>query len=289
MYEELYTPLPDVTPYWKRLRLDPPTAPDRKTLDAIIFAHQCEIPFENLDTTEFGLPISLAPADIYEKLLLQSRGGCCFELNGLFNNLLTACGYDAVPCLGRSAMGTDYVQPIMHRGTLVRMDGQTLFCDVGFGGPMPAGALPLVDGGVFTLRGQSFRIERQGGPWWLISYFRGGADADLEHDEPWPILVFSETPSDPVDFVPLSHFSATHPNSVLSWRRTVNRRTPTGSVNIKNDVLTLVDGKEKFTKKVESEDEFHRLLKEHFGIVLPSKEEAEAAAAERAAARRKSA
>ena len=52
------------------------------------------MPFENLDVIR-KVPIYLNLQRIYEKIVSRKRGGYCYELNGLFNWLLTELGYDA--------------------------------------------------------------------------------------------------------------------------------------------------------------------------------------------------
>src|SRR5271157_4958068 len=38
-------------------------------------------------------PIRLEPPLLYEKIVVRRRGGFCYELNGLFSQLLTALGF----------------------------------------------------------------------------------------------------------------------------------------------------------------------------------------------------
>ena len=110
MYEELYEDLPDVDRYWERLGLDRPKSPLTKDdLDRIIFAHQCSIPFENLDVCDYHRPISLGIPDLFEKIVAGKRGGYCFELNALFDALLKDAGVETMPCLGRSLKDRGYV------------------------------------------------------------------------------------------------------------------------------------------------------------------------------------
>lgn len=54
MYEELYRPLPDVNAYLERLNISKGDVCDEAYLDALVTAHQCEIPFENMDVMKKG-------------------------------------------------------------------------------------------------------------------------------------------------------------------------------------------------------------------------------------------
>ncbi|MEG0665370.1 arylamine N-acetyltransferase family protein [Gordonibacter sp.] len=267
MYEELYVALPAVDRYWERLGLAPAAGqPDAALLDRIIGAHQSSIPFDNLDVCDFHLPVSLGIPDLFEKIIVGTRGGYCFELNALFDAFLTEVGFEVAPCMARSLKDYGYLQPVMHRGALVTLNGRRLYCDVGYGGPLPACALPLEDGALVTSCGQVFRVDAAAGSWWHISYC-GSVESDVERPAT-PVLAFLDQPLDTVDFVPLSHFASTHPNSVFTQRRMVNRRTDDGNVSITADQFTQVGaaGKEQWT--ISGEEEFRALLAQHFGIVL---------------------
>lgn len=271
MYEELYETLPDVGLYWARLGMEPPVgAPSRELLDSIVQAHQRRIPFENLDICDGHRVPSLGIRDLFNKIIAGQRGGFCFELNALFSELLASAGFNAQPCIARSLKDYGYVQPIMHRGTIVTVNDQRLYCDVGYGGPMPACCIPLKDGARVESCGQVFLLKDCGDTWWHIFYCGSAAKSAAEPAvEPVPVLAFQDSPMNPVDFVPLSHFCATHPNSVFTQRRMVNRRTENGNVSITADQFTQVTPEGKATTTIESDEEFRSLLKEYFGIVLP--------------------
>lgn len=97
MYEELYRPLPDVNAYLERLNISKGDVCDEAYLDALVTAHQCEIPFENMDVMK-KRTISLAVEDLFDKIIRRKRGGYCFELNSLFCHLLKALGFEAHGC-----------------------------------------------------------------------------------------------------------------------------------------------------------------------------------------------
>lgn len=307
MFEELYEPLPDPGRYWERLRIDPSTLScSRTALDRIVFAHQCAIPFENLDACEYHVPISLGIGDLFDKIILGNRGGYCFELNALFAALLAEAGFSVAPCYARSLKNRGYVQPVAHRGTIVTIEGRKLFCDVGYGGPMPACALPLEDGFEVSSCGQTFRIERIEGPWWRILYCgrSGAADeasseekqvvragvrpeggaaagdsqaargdaAEQAHEaaaQPEGVLAFMDVAQYEVDFVALSLYCSTHPNSIFTQQRMLNRRTETGNVSITADRFLRLDNGAKEQRIIESDDEFRQLAETYFGIELP--------------------
>ena len=58
----------------------------KKVLKNLQKAHLLNVPFENLDVHN-SIPIILDIENIYQKVVLQNRGGFCYELNGLFYEL----------------------------------------------------------------------------------------------------------------------------------------------------------------------------------------------------------
>ena len=80
--------------------------PDVDTLRLLTERHLQHIPFENLSMHTSSSPskhptIAMTTEELIEKLLVQRRGGCCLELNGLFAELLENIGFEAVrlvPC-----------------------------------------------------------------------------------------------------------------------------------------------------------------------------------------------
>src|SRR5688500_2747081 len=97
--------------YAERIGLDGPRAPTTDTLERVCFQHTTHIPFENLDIHRGnGIPISLEPAAIFEKLVASKRGGYCFEHNTLLLEVLRALGFSARPLAAR-VLGGGIVRP----------------------------------------------------------------------------------------------------------------------------------------------------------------------------------
>ena len=94
--------------------------------------HVQHIPFENLDVIR-RVPIYLNLQSIYEKIVNRKRGGYCYELNGLFNWLLTELGYDAHLVAATVLRPTgEWAKADTHAAIIVQLD-QPYLIDVGFG------------------------------------------------------------------------------------------------------------------------------------------------------------
>ena len=77
----------NISEYLARINYSKSAQPDSKTLHALQLAHMQNIPFENLDIG-LGRKINLDLESLWEKIVINKRGGFCYELNGLFACLL---------------------------------------------------------------------------------------------------------------------------------------------------------------------------------------------------------
>lgn len=72
-----------LTDYLKRIGYRGQTNPDLSTLTALMSAQLQSVPFENTEVQAGRIP-SMIPEEITEKIVTNSRGGYCYEVNGLF-------------------------------------------------------------------------------------------------------------------------------------------------------------------------------------------------------------
>ncbi|MGI6007033.1 MAG: arylamine N-acetyltransferase family protein [Ruminococcus sp.] len=260
MYEELYRELPDAKEYLKRLKIEKKEVCDEGYLDALVTAHQCEIPFENLDVMG-KKTVSLAVEDLFEKVIRRKRGGYCFELNSLFCHLLNTLGFKADGCRSRILRGKDYLPPVLHRGNLVRLDDGLYYCDVGYGGPQPGASVKVEDGYEKMIAGRVFRVQKADDYWWTL--YR-------QMEEGWEaVMQFTAMPQSEVDFVPINYYCSTHPDSVFVQRYMLNRRLQNGSISLVGDVFARTEDGVKTEEKVKDRERFLELAEKEFGIPNP--------------------
>ena len=265
MYEELYESIPDPDAYLRRLRMPRPGALNREYLNRLVYAHQRYVVFENLDPFVYHRPVSLGIRDLYEKLIVRGRGGFCFELNALLTQLLRDLGYQAYGCMARILRNKDFIPPVLHRGILIRLPEQLYFCDVGYGGPMPPGAIAVEEGAELKARGESYWMERADEIWWTVSRLTSAA---LEEKG----IQFYTVPQREVNFLPLSGYCAHSPDSVFTQKLFLNRRTEGGSVNILGDVFTRVEQGAETKSRIRGREDLLHIIKTEFDIDLSGEE-----------------
>ena len=97
-------------------------------------SHQLTVPFENLDVF-MGKHIILNTDLLYEKIVLEKRGGWCCELNGLFAWLLQKLGFDVtlISCSHYNALIDKFDSIFDHLALLVNLENVQYLVDVGYG------------------------------------------------------------------------------------------------------------------------------------------------------------
>lgn len=272
MFMTMCSKIPDVSRYLSRIHIEGygeqgHSILSREFLDELIYRHQCSVPFENIEIYDDKQVPSLEIEDLYDKIVLRNRGGYCFELNALFHALLVELGFDAYPCLTQEWETTP--QPPVHQGTVVKLDNELLYCDVGFGGPIPAWAFKIEDGYRETRYGDTFKFDKIDEWYWMLSRCKKLESPTGEKDQ------FSDAkhltvclfPQAPVNFIAPNFYCATLENSYFTEQRLVNLKTDTGHLSITNMQFKKRDGSEVYTEELQSQESLNRVLKEYFSIV----------------------
>ncbi|MFI6099058.1 arylamine N-acetyltransferase [Lentzea sp. NPDC051213] len=190
--------------------------------------HLLSVPFENL-YTHMDIRIVLEIPWLHDKVVVQRRGGFCYELNGLFAELLRHLGHH-VDLLAARTFGKDgqLGPPFDHLTLLV--DG-TWLCDVGFG------ALSL-----HPLRWDS--REEQEDPAGFFRLIDHGDDVDVHHGD-LPRFRVERRPRELADFASTCWWQQTAPESAFCKGPMATIATPDGRMTVtdKKWVLTKRGGK----------------------------------------------
>ncbi len=260
MNDGAYLPLPDLDAYLDRIGISKAEDPTPDFLDKLIYAHQCTVPFENLDVYEKHLEPSLAIPDLFDKIVTRKRGGYCFEMNGLFVALLKAAGFDVYPGMARVFLRPDPHPILSHRVSIVRFSNTLRVADVGFGGPMPGFAPIIADGFTRTEHGQTFTIRAHSEHWWDVRYTNSDGVESV-------VLRICTVPSEESDFLALSYFQSQWPESTFRTRRLANIRTECGSRSLINSSYTEHNNGDVTTRELADDSSIDQVLSEKFGIV----------------------
>src|SRR5262245_26549659 len=118
--------------YLRRIFYHSGLEPTPETLRKIHLSHMLRVPFENLDI-HLNRLIELNVDSFFQKIVQNNRGGFCYELNGLFAELLKSLGYSVTLLSARVTRADGSFGPDFdHMTLLVELD-QRWIADVGFG------------------------------------------------------------------------------------------------------------------------------------------------------------
>ncbi len=254
--------------YLDRLDAEWFSGPTKASLDELVYAHQTHIPFSTVDLHRAQAAPDLATDAVFDKVISRGRGGYCFELNKLFEEFLRSLGYDARPVLSRVVRGREERMPINHRGMIVSLGSELYSVDVGFGGPMPAGALQLMEDVEQNMRGDTFIAARANHAWWKIDRITK-AEHDL-HDDGLSArrqteLELCTAPVEDMDFAALNEYCS-RPGTLFRDHELVNLRTDNGYRGYRDGVLTLRENGNKTVLELGTRANRDAALEESFGI-----------------------
>lgn len=253
----------NIPQYLERIQYREPLKLDANTLRGLELAHMMTVPFENLDIA-LKRPIKIDEESLWNKLVVQKRGGFCYELNGLFAWLLKQVGFEVTYLNARvfnseGILGIDFD----HLALLVQIPGQPgrWLADVGFGDSFME---PLdLDDRTEQMQGlRSYRLEQisDGYIVWQRNY-----------DGSWERHYFFDLQPHkfPEEYESACHYHQTSAESSFTRSSIISRATSDGRVSLEDGRLLLTVNGQRTNRPLESDDEYHALLKGFFGIILP--------------------
>ena len=253
MFEGVHDRIPDVPAYLRRIGIAGVPEPTRENLDRLIYAHLTHVPYENLSyCIEKKCPDLTIPA-LFDKIVTRGRGGYCFELNGLFYALLLELGYDAYPVACRMWLGLGQL-PVGHRASIVTIDGEKYFADVGTSGMAGLCAVPYRGESRYGVRIAVNGRERE------VRRVKDGEDA--------AVISYVDSYFDPVDFIPLNYYCAVGPAAADRPDPVVNLTTEDGACSIDGGVFKIHENGNTTERRIENVEMLRDILKRYFSIVL---------------------
>ena len=253
----------DIFLYLERIGYTEPIRPDGQTLRGLHIAHMQSVPFENLDIGR-KRPIQLTEEGLWDKLVVQRRGGFCYELNGLFAWLLRQIGFAVTYLNARvfdhrdGQLGIDFD----HLALLVQLPGQPerWLADVGFGDSFNE-PLRFEERGEQRQGLRAYRLEQT--PDGFITWQKN-------YDGSWERHYFFDLQPHkfPEEYEPGCLYHQTSPRSSFTRGSIISRATPTGRVSLEDGWLILTENGQRSRRPLENKAEYQKLLKEYFNITL---------------------
>lgn len=248
--------------YLERIGIFEDLAPTKESLFLIQKAHLRSVPYENLDIL-MKKPISLNRDALYEKIVVNHRGGYCFEVNELLGHLLRDLGYEVTDLFGRFLRGESGIPMRRHHVLMVRCidDEIPYIADVGVGTGSPNMPMRMTVGEEVQDGAVCYRFTKHDFFGWVLE--------DKKQGEWGPVYGFTEEPQAPIDFLATSFWCEHAKESIFNKGAMVSLRTETGRRTIDVDEARIFDGDHVTVLPLETWEEKEKILKEWFGLVLP--------------------
>jgi N-hydroxyarylamine O-acetyltransferase len=237
--------------YLNYLQFQGSIEPSIKLLGQLQTKHLHTIPYENLDVA-LKRGISFAIPDLFQKIIVQQRGGNCFELNILYSWLLRELGFSVTNRYAQFWRNMDANTPLedvpMHQLLLVQLDGVPYISDVGVGALAPCKPVPLIAHHEHREGNELYKIEWDDTYGWMLY-------EQTPHN--WRLLYnFTDNDNDAIFAPRLSH----QKNKIAMIR------TPSGRHTMFNNEFRIYEGHSLTTYTTHTEKEWQQALERYFHI-----------------------
>ncbi|ERM09982.1 arylamine N-acetyltransferase [Pantoea agglomerans] len=249
----------DMLAYLKRLKINEKIEKDGFNLSTLHNAHFFTVPFENF-AMHNGSDVSLRPEDVANKIILNSRGGICFEFSVLLQQVFSHFAVDFQSRMARVLI--PHLSPATHQLFLVNKDNERWIFDVGFGAKGPRGLLLLKNGFTHEDDFLSSRVRCDHELGWIVS-----VKEKSRNDAVWEdIYSFQDVEIYPPDIKMAHFYTLFSPESLLKNYRVASLPTDNGRISIRNNTFTEVCGLTSTSYEIADKEELLLLLSSRFGI-----------------------
>lgn len=231
-----------------------------ETLRGLVRAHLLHVPYENLDLIR-SVPVSLKPDRLFDKIVLRHRGGCCFELQGLFRELLIALGFEVHQYAGRYMDEPGVMQMRRHRVLVVIVRGKRYLVDVGVRTEMARVPVELHVGWVQSDGIGEYRLRRDSFYGWVLMQ-------KLPHRSWRDIYGFTQEPQIDADYVMPLFYCERHPDSAFNKILLASIFREDGVLMMEGDVLKWFSDGAVRQRHTIDEREVGDILRERYGMEL---------------------
>lgn len=254
---------PNLDAYFARIKYSGSREPTLEHLQQIQYHHLLSIPFETLDIHTIG-NVDISPEAIEQKMVVDGRGGFCYENNILFMHVLRKLGYEVTPIISRTRWNrpVDITSTPTHLVLKVVIDGVLWLADCGFSSFGSLYPLKIETDEEQWTPMEPRRITRDGEHYVHQLYVLG---------KWYDMYSFTLNESYPMDWEMGAYYVATHPTCPARMQLIVSMPTKTCRYLLVNNVFSTryPDGTNE-TREVWSQLEFMKLLEDVFGLRLPA-------------------
>jgi len=222
--------------------------------------HMLNIPFENLDIAMKN-QIRLDINSLYEKVIIKRRGGFCYELNGLFYQLITSLGFEAQLIAARVYNDIGELGPEFdHMAILVKLDNKDILLDVGFGSSFLNPK--MIQPGLIQIDyNHYYKIDKTIDGAYILSK----SSDSISYQQKF---LFTKDPKQFIEFVDMCNYHQTNPKSHFTSRKIITQAKPNGRITLTHEKLSITDMGKREEQEIINHDDFCVKLHQHFNILF---------------------
>jgi N-hydroxyarylamine O-acetyltransferase len=249
----------NIKAYLHRIGYTGSRSPTLQTLNAVLEAHLNAIPYENLDI-HFGRRLKLDPERAYQKIVLEGRGGWCYEMNTLLGWALEVLGFE-VAFLSSGVLRPQGTTPDGdHMLLRVTLENGAYIADAGFGDGA-IHALPLRTG-TYRTGFLAYGVERDGDAWTMRNPPTSNTAGFRFFNDPRALPFYAAR----------CHALQTSPESGFVRTTVCQRITRDALYTLRGAVLTTLTATGSTKHTLEDSSAYRRVLLETFKLDLPEAE-----------------
>ena len=234
-------------------------------LDEVIEKYVLKHTFNNLEVLlHKGHILNLDIDHLIQKVLIENRGGYCFEHNKLFFYGLKESKIQVTSHLARVVYGKKVDVPKTHLLNIILLNNKKYLIDVGFGAYTPSRAIPLDESPTTSKNGNIHRISRS-------------AEGDyelqiLKENSFFTLYTFDEKSCTQADIEAANYYSNTHPQSKHVNYLVTTLIRPSGTIFISDAIFSEVIENKRVDKDIKNSEELQKILNHYFGLTVTNQE-----------------
>jgi len=250
----------NIQKYLSRIGIEKTAPYDVFFLKELHRRHLFTAPFENLSIHN-NEKIILDTENFFEKIIINKRGGFCYELNGLFYELITSLGFNSKMISARVFNKEGIPGPEFdHMALIVEIDRSEYLCDVGFG-DLCIEPLKFIPDEIQYDSDKQFKIIKENkNDFKLLRSENPGEWIDQ--------YLFTTQPRELKEFEEMCNYHQTSQQSHFTQNKICSRATSNGRITLRDDKLILTENGTRIELPVKDEIEFRNQLKKYFDIEL---------------------
>jgi len=228
-------------------------------LRKLYLAHLHHFVFENIDCL-LGREIKIDLDSLYQKLIINKRGGYCFELNLFFLEALRYFGFKAEVYLARVFYRGTGINAKTHLTVIVELNQEKYIVDAGFGGPGPEDLLLFKLNTVQKLFNYNFKIVEDPEFGYMIQRETDGVFKN--------VFAFKFETVYPADLEMSNFYVSKLPTSAFLNNINICQFNSQGRQTVFNSTFNTFEFQKLNSRSIVDTDDFEKIIQENFQIQL---------------------